>query len=130
MNEFDQVKHAYNCDLNYPGELFPPAPRNVMGGSMGAFQQRLQELVGNRDRQMAEKIDSLLRENSGEKRFFFAVGFSKTKVFISRELQRFALNSSVHLMGGDGIVAKLKRDHRYSVTRLCTDAADFRVVFL
>ena len=86
MNEYDQVKDAYNCDMNYPGELFPPTPMNFMDSSMRAFQQRLQELVGHRDQKMAEKINSLLRENSSEKRHFFAVGFSKTNIFIAREL--------------------------------------------
>jgi hypothetical protein len=33
-------------------------------------------------------------------------------------------------MGSDGIVAKLRRDYQYSVTRLCSDAPDFRFVIL
>jgi hypothetical protein len=33
-------------------------------------------------------------------------------------------------MGADGIIAKLKRDYKYSVTRLCTDPPDFRFVLL
>lgn len=76
--------------MNYPGELFPPTPMNFMDSSLLTFQQRLQELVERRDRKMTEKIDSLLRENSPNKRYFIAVGFSKTIIFfISIELNEF-----------------------------------------
>lgn len=32
-------------------------------------------------------------------------------------------------MGADGIVARLRRDYKYSVTRLCTDPEGFRFEF-
>ncbi len=82
--------------MNFPGELFPPTPMNFMDSTMFAFQQRLQELVGRRDTKMAEKIDGLLREQSPDKRYFFAVGFSKRNIFISRsnEIHSFLFSSS------------------------------------
>jgi hypothetical protein len=90
-NDYEQVKHAYNCDLNYPGELFPPVPMSMIDRSVLTFQQRLQELVGRRDEHMAQKIDSLLKESSPDKRFFFAVGFGKATVCISIESNEFVV---------------------------------------
>ncbi len=64
---------------------------SMIDRSVLTFQQRLQELVGRRDEHMAQKIDSLLKESSPDKRFFFAVGFGKATVCISIESNEFVV---------------------------------------
>jgi hypothetical protein len=125
-NDYEQVKHAYNCDLNYPGELFPPAPTRMVDKTLLSFQQSLTAIIERRDSQMTQAIVNLLKEESPNKRFFFAVGFSKEIIlFFDINKLHFFL---VHLMGPDGIIKKLRRDHKYSVTRLCTDPLASRFV--
>ena len=86
-NEYEHVKHIYNCDLNYPGELFPPAPMFMIDKSSLTLQQRLEEIVERRDGKMAQVIDGLLREGSPDKRYFIAAGFSKKEsLFLLVEL--------------------------------------------
>ncbi len=53
----------------------------MLDNSMLSFQQRLEEIVQRRDTKMSSMIDSLLKENSPNKRYFFAVGFSKQMTF-------------------------------------------------
>lgn len=81
-NEFKQMLKLYNCDLNYPGELLPPAPAFMIDQSAMSFQQRLEEIVNRRDDKMTQVIDSLLKEGSPDKRYFFGVGFSKRRDFL------------------------------------------------
>ena len=76
------MQKLYNCDLNYPGELFPPTPAFMIDRSAMTFQQRLEEIVNRRDEKMVQVIDSLLKEGSAEKRYFFGVGFSKRRHFL------------------------------------------------
>lgn len=76
-NEHEQMQKLYNCDLNYPEELFPPIPVFVIDQSRMTFQQRLEQIVNRRDTEMTRMIDSLLKEASPDKRYFFAVGFCK-----------------------------------------------------
>jgi hypothetical protein len=71
------MKHLYNCDLNYPGEFFPPPPMHIPDHTLLALHQRLAEILERRDTNMAQTIDNLLKEGSTDKRFFFAVGYSK-----------------------------------------------------
>lgn len=71
--------HIYNCDLNHPGELLAPTVAHIDDPALLAFKLRLEELVERRDAQMAEKIDSLLKDTSPEKRYFFALGYSKSR---------------------------------------------------
>jgi len=52
----------------------------------------------------------------------------KDSVFRYNQNDLFFL--SVHLMSPTGIVAKLRRDYNYSITRLCTDPPDFRFVII
>lgn len=72
-----EIKRVYNCDINLPEELLAPSTVHIEDKALLAFKQRLEEIVGRRDTLMAEKIHSLLKENSPDKRYFFAVGFSK-----------------------------------------------------
>jgi hypothetical protein len=80
-NEYEQMQKLYNCDMNYPGELLPPTPAFMIDPM--SFQQRLEEIVNRRDEKMVQLIDSLLKEGSSEKRYFFAVGLSKRRYFLS-----------------------------------------------
>lgn len=109
-NELDIVKKAYNCDLNYPGEVLPARSPYLLDEKIAEFQQRLEEIVGRRDAKMSRLIDGLIKEGSRTNRYFFAVGF-------------------IHLMGADGIITRLKRDYNYTITRLCTDPKGFRSTF-
>lgn len=78
-NEYELMQKFYNCDLNYPGELFPPTPVFMIDKTAMTFQQRLEEIVNRRDNEMTRMIDGLLKEASPDKRYFFAVGFCKRK---------------------------------------------------
>ncbi|CAF0888196.1 unnamed protein product [Adineta ricciae] len=102
-----EIKRVYNCDINLPQELLAPSTVQIEDKALLAFKQRLEEIVGRRDTLMTAKINSLLKENSTDKRYFFAVGF-------------------MHLMSPTGIIAKLRENYGYSVTRLCTDPPHFR----
>jgi hypothetical protein len=77
----EEMRRVYNCDLNYPGELFPPPPVNIPDKTLLAFKQRLEEIVGRRDSNMAQKINSLIRGASPTNRFFIAVGYGIRKRF-------------------------------------------------
>ncbi|UJR22822.1 hypothetical protein I4U23_025852 [Adineta vaga] len=106
-NSHEEAKRIYNCDLNYPGELLAPSTAEISDKALLVFKQRLEEIVDRRDRQMSEKINNLLENATPEKRYFFAVGF-------------------IHLMSPTGLVAKLRQNYNYSITRLCTDPLQFR----
>lgn len=75
----EEAKRVYNCDMHYPGELLAPSPANTEDKVLLAFKERLEEIVERRDRQMSEKINKLLENSTPDKRYFFAVGFSKSR---------------------------------------------------
>lgn len=79
QDDLEQVRQAYNCDLNFPGEIFPPRPVEVYDKNLVEFHQRLQEIVERRDSEMALEMHNLIKENPLENRYFFAVGYSKRK---------------------------------------------------
>ena len=72
-----EIKRVYNCDINLPQELLAPSTVQIEDKALLAFKQRLEEIVGRRDTLMTAKINSLLRENSSDKRYSVAVGDSK-----------------------------------------------------
>ena len=74
-----EAKRIYNCDLNHREELLAPSVVHIEDRALLAFKERLEEIVERRDTQMTQKIDHLLKEGSPHKRYFFAIGYSKSK---------------------------------------------------
>lgn len=80
INEYDSVKHIYNCDLNCPRELFPTEQPLILDERVAELKHRLDEIVGRRDEKTTRVIDGLIKQNPSNNRYFIAVGFGKNKI--------------------------------------------------